>query len=117
MIVNNYKNAEENYKKIECLFKEFGSGVHLVRNKHESQTTGVNEFELMIISHDCSICMFIDTQYKCFEIRKNSHKEVDKGTPSFRRVLPYEIFYEEYEYIKKLKTHELIVYLDSEVDE
>ena len=77
-----------------CLFKRFGCGVHLIKNRAYDDI-----FELMVILGGDTDCLFIAENN-----RLTRRVSIDKQ-------IPYDVFDEHYIYIKKLEPEELIVRL------
>jgi hypothetical protein len=78
-------------KKISCLYKEFGNGVHLIQDKE------TNDCDLMVIFGGHIDVLFITS----FGDVNYMPSEVDR--------IPFENFYQKITYIKKLSPDELQV--------
>lgn len=100
MIVENYKEKFVKKNNQTCLFKRFGSGVHLIKYNY-----GVG-FLLMVIFNGRTDVLFIDEDnlISCVVY-------VNKG-----EVIYYD-FDEYYTYIKKLDYKELIVNLEGDLND
>ncbi len=90
MIVKNPPAETPKDKKVECLYEEFGEGVHLIKHRWSGK------FKLMVLSNIDADALFI---YDFFITnRQSGDNKID-----------FPDFYEHYEHIKKLEPHELIV--------
>ena len=100
MIVENYKEKKEKNDVSDCLYKQFGNGVFLIKGRYGG------ELELMIICSGNQDILIIGEHNDIRFISSNN------GT------IVYKDFDKYYSFIKKLSTNELVVRLQKEgVDE
>ena len=96
MKVLGYEEKEKQKTNEKCLYRRFGSGVHLIKSKD------FGNFKIMIIHAYHTDALFIE-ENNCTTHLKSRHNE--RGIPG----IEYEGFDDNYKYIKKLNSKELIV--------
>lgn len=93
MIVENIPKQRKEAKKVKCLYREFGAGIHLLKKILK------DEYALLVIGNGETDAFFI------FQSNELSHLYSVDGE------LTFSDFYKFYDYIKKLEPSELIVRL------